>query len=42
MFDTSADQYLRLADRIVVGTGLHAEGAALYDRYESQRRARLP
>ena len=38
-FDLNTDQYVTLADPIVVGTGLHREGAHLFDQFEAARRA---
>ena len=37
-FDLAGDRYLRLADPVVVGTGLHKEGAELFERFEAARR----
>ena len=37
-FALDTDQYLKLADPIVVGTGLHKKGAELFDRFETARR----
>jgi para-nitrobenzyl esterase len=39
-FDKTNDTYLTLAATPKSGTGLHRDGGALFDRFESQRRAR--